>query len=156
MPRTRIERADQPALPMEDLRELSGEALCLLTPLEIAVELDSLRTVLDLPKKSTRPEDMDDVEWDEAITWLSKNLGASYVSVGMAIWRSQTNDRDRAALSARFEQVAAALKTAERAVDSTSPASGVLLPATLARRVDVLLRGMLPLVWVRALDVAKF
>ena len=153
----RFEPADSPADTIADIAPMDRDPLSLFHLDDLRDEMELLRDVLNLPARPGKI-DMDDACWDEIIDDLVNNLGPSIVSsAAYEEWGRAATDRTRRALAIQIRRVQKALDHAARCIDAhDSPATGAMLPTTFSRRVETLLgRGVLPLAWVRRLDVFR-
>lgn len=152
----RINRLEFPAETMRELGPLQGEAQALFTLDAVEAELRWLRKALKLPANPDANADMDNDEWSALIESITNDLGPSPEIDGVG-WFLSSSDCDRRALAYQIRRALRAVKHARTCVDADGTATGVLLPATFARRVEVLLgQAVLPLAWVRRLDLLRF
>ena len=99
-----------------------------------------------------------DAMQSERVLYRLKEIGTTIRSAACEDWSRAATERTRRALAIQIRRVSKALDDAARCVDAhDSPATGAMLPTTFSRRVETLLgRGVLPLAWVRQLDVFRY
>ena len=141
-----------------DIRFIRGESLSVFTPGEIATELRSMRRHMKLPAKPGPAEAVDSEEWFEAVEQLSGDLGPVLERDSCSAWTRAADERIRLELANRIRGALKAVRYASRAIDpNDSEATGLLLPTSFARRIDMLLGGaVLPVAWVRRLNLFRF
>ena len=141
-----------------DIRFIRGESLSVFTPKEIATELRAMRRHMKLPAKPDPTGNIEDGEWFEAVEQLSGSLGPALQGDTCSAWARTEEERIRLEVARRIRSILKAVQYASRVVDpNDSSATGLLLPTSFARRIQVLLGGaVLPVAWVRRLDLFSF
>lgn len=147
-----VERASR----LDEFRPIASEALSVFSEAAIRFELQTLQKLLDLPKKPNQVR-IDDKEWREVIEDLLRGLGATQLDQMTGPLRVLDRDDWHHALADRVQRALRAIDHAVRAIDDHGSSTGLLLPTSYARRIEVLLdKGVLPVAWVRQLDVLRF
>lgn len=142
-----------------DFQPIGSEALSVFAPETIAAELRAMRKHMELPANPADPvEEVEDFEWREAVMSMVASLGPTLESDTCAEWALEAEDRIRLEAASRIRGALRAVQYASRAVDPDgSSATGLLLPTSFAKRVEVLFgTAALPLAWVRRLDLLRF
>ncbi len=153
---TRLHMIDIPPESHGGFNVVGREALSICSYKEVEGELKALHKLLGV---SANPPtvDMEDSEWESVISDLITCLGALLETDSVKQWARTTTDRERGAVAYQIHRALKAVRHAARCVDNTGPATGLLMPISLARRVKVLLGlGVLPVAWVRNLDLLGF
>lgn len=147
-----VERASM----LSEFRPIASEALSVFSEAAIKFELQTLQKLLDLPKKPEKVDITED-EWREIIEDLLRGLGAMQIDQMTGYPRLLDDDEWKHALAGRVQSALRAIDYASRTVDPDGSATGLLLPTSYARRLEVLLgTGVLPVAWVRQFDVLRF
>lgn len=150
-------RLEVPAATFSEFRRTGAEALSMFSAETIHAELNALARALNLPAKAATP-DIENDEWTEVIESLLQCAGASPPETDTEGLRDLLgNDRWLRGLAEQVQRALRAVDYAGRTEDSGGASTGLLLPTSYARRLEVLLgRGELPVAWVRRIDVLKF
>lgn len=141
-----------PASPAGDF---ARDSWMIFTPSDILLEIDVLAQLLGLPKKLKTEIDWSDDEWAEIVMDLTSRLGPVPGSGIRAASPASPSDLD--ALGWKVGQLRRALRDAGKIHDETGASTGLLLPASFARRVEYMFGfGGLPIAWVRRLNVRRY
>ena len=140
-----------------EFRPIGSESLSVFDFQDVLTDLMMLRQDAELPADPVSLDDVSGDEWRDIVMPLVESLGPSPESESFEEWSSGADTRSRHAIASRLGRVEKALKHAYSATESGVHATGVLLPTSFARRVEVLLsRAILPLAWVRRVDILRF
>lgn len=131
-------------------------ALAIFTIEEIRAELRQLLRALG-PEVNEMYE-TDDEGWREIINSLYLHLGAGHGTGIVKAWARATTCHHRQAMQAQIKRaLAAAAHAGKLSGPGYRRTECVLLPTTYAQRIELLLgQGVLPVVWVKRLDLLKF
>ncbi|WP_126456697.1 hypothetical protein [Sulfuriflexus mobilis] len=145
----------QPAVP---IREVARKyPLAIFTVSEMKSELTMIRRAMKLPATTEPLDDCDDDEWNDIISDFMAYLGPLPESDICTQWALSATDRSRQIVAVQICRALRAIKHASGLVDDTSTATGLLLPISFSERIELLLgRALLPLAWVRQLDILRF
>ena len=140
-----------------EFRPVGSESLSVFEFQDILVDLWTLRNSASLPENPAPPDVVSDDEWQGILNSLSNSLGPAQDSEGCEAWSERAGARARHAVARRILKAERALHDAVRATESGIYATGVLLPTSFARRVDVLLgKAVLPVAWVGRIDILRY
>lgn len=126
---------------------------------EIREGLRRLEAALAVTVGGAEPPNMTNEEWRDLIVTLRPRLGASEPrSDTLSEWAREATDRERLALAYQVRRALSALAYAPGIYGSDyDPTTTVLLPVSYAQRIELLLgAGVLPVAWIRRLDLLKF
>jgi len=132
--------------------------LALLTVGELVGELRRLRRALATRAPDTEP-DVTSWEWRECIEAFTTRLPTAEPRIGtlQALAREAT-ETERAALAFQIRRALKACRYVERCPEPDWHSTETLLvPVSYAERLSLVLgQGMLPVAWVRRLDLLRF
>ncbi|MBI5782348.1 MAG: hypothetical protein HZA69_01240 [Gammaproteobacteria bacterium] len=140
-------------------RDLPREyAFAVFSAEEIREEMRRLKKALETAP-GIAPDDFTNEEWRGLIAGLRLHLGpAEPRNDSLREWAHGATDRERLALAYQVRRALSALAYAPGIYGSDyDPTTIVLLPVSYAQRIELLLgTGVLPVAWIRRLDLLKF
>ncbi|MAU46263.1 MAG: hypothetical protein GOVbin2371_7 [Prokaryotic dsDNA virus sp.] len=144
------------AIAPDEFKPVSADTLSLFSKDTIEAELKLLRVMLDLPDDPLAT-DLDDDEWRDVIEDLMSGLGATSDEDITGYLRLYDEEDWQHAVAYGIDRAIRAVEYTRCMVDSDGGSTGLLLPSSYARRIEALLgRGILPVAWVRVIQVQKF
>lgn len=130
--------------------------MALLTTSQVAAELDGL--VRALPESPDMPLDAFGNEaWADMMESLVMALGPISEADSVAAWGRSATALELSALHRQIQRAQRAVAQAHEELTRPGQAgTGILLPVSYAHRIQLLLgTGVLPVAWVRRLDVLR-
>ena len=154
----RLRHIDANACDLGELHDITVDQLCICEAHLLRRDLNSLIEILKLLKLTAaaakQVEPMESEDWSALVIFLTHCLGSRFEAIRRGDWLSQASEDDRLAVAAGFHRADRALSKADLCVDGNSGPTGIVLPASLGRRIAVLLQGRaLPLAWIRQVDL---
>lgn len=150
---SKYKQINEPALMYFEFKSIGKEAISVFSIDSIENELLSLAGKLELSLDTNVDIDISEYDWHTIISDFLQHLGASSEIDTYTILSLQ-NDLQVQTLSFRFQQALKSLKLARYYVDEKGLATGLLLPISFAKRIELLIAlAQLPLAWVRVLDI---
>ena len=152
-----VHHIKQAADSCRDLRPFGSEALSVFPPDAVIAELRALRKHAELPLHPEPVDDLEDDEWQDLMTSFTDSLGATLEIDTCRAWGRAATDRTRQATACQIQRALKAVRYAAATVDEHGSATGLLLPTSFSKRIVTLIgHAVLPMAWVRRLDVLRF